>query len=335
MPEPDDSKDAARCVVPATENLSFNLVPVTLSRPIEGYHKDWLVLPPSALNELLRLRSVRIAVLSMRERCRHEISSPTYMTTLSILKQQRSESFSLNSIANRMDYLSILLRLIEKPGKLLDYGCGFGTTLSLLNRIEAIETVGFETSAVRAEELKHWHSTILQVPESLRAHGPFTAIILDNVLEHVPEPKQTIDFLNSVCADNGILHVSVPDMNRRYIATQIAVHNDGKQLAMDINPWEHLNYFDLFQLDRLLAEHGFAPLKQAALPGEIRIGLRPSTKFNARVKNSLASLKRLGDYVWLGDALATPNMRFYRKCSGYGTGWLRRNPGRNSNKQRG
>lgn len=224
----------------------------------------------------------------------------------------RREAFSSRSVANRMDYLTILIRLLEWPGRILDFGCGFGATLALLRNIEGMEVIGFDTSPARVQELKVWHPTVVDNLEALRIHGPFAAVILDNVLEHVPDLRRTLAFIGEICAEGAVLYVSVPDVSRRYLRAQIGLNRQAHPLSMDINPWEHLNYFDLPHLDHLLGDAGFVALRQTSLSGEVRIGLRPEVRLGARIKNSLASLMRLFRYALRGNALGTANLRFYR-----------------------
>lgn len=226
----------------------------------------------------------------------------------------RRYSYEPKNMALRMRYLSTLLELLNGSSKVLDFGCGFGPTLSLLENIEGVETVGFETSSARAEELRSWHSNIVEDIYSLSACDPFDVIILDNVLEHVPEPIKTIEMLGSICAKDAILFVSVPDMNKRYLDDQILVHKRSGKLQMDINPWEHLNYFDVSHLDYVMKNAGFHPLKQAYLPGEVKIGLRPENHITKRLKNSISSLLRLVHYAFQGDALQIANQRYYKYC---------------------
>lgn len=224
----------------------------------------------------------------------------------------RQESYSPNNLANRMEYLAVLVRLMPTGGKVLDFGCGFGPTLALLKNVHGIETVGFETSEARALELERWHPLITRDINALRAHGKFSAVVLDNVLEHVPDPHQTLNLISSICAEGAILYVSVPDIGSRYLRSQIHLNKNSKLLGMDINPWEHLNYFDLAHLDSLMKQAGFVALRKAGLPGEVSVGLRPENRRWPRLKNTFASMLRSAGYALTGDTLPTVNRRFYQ-----------------------
>jgi SAM-dependent methyltransferase len=228
------------------------------------------------------------------------------------IEAARHESFSAHNIAIRMEYMAVLIRLVGNSGKVLDFGCGFGPSLSLIQNIDGLETFGFETSAARALELGKWHPRIASDIDTLCVYGPFNAIILDNVLEHVPDPRQTINLISSICADGAFLYVSVPDASPEYLKSQITLNKSLKTLGMDINPWEHLNYFDSAHLDDLMHSVGFVALKQAVLPSVVDIGLRPDQRMGARLKNALASMVRCGKYVLAGNALQSVNRRFYQ-----------------------
>ena len=228
------------------------------------------------------------------------------------IEAARCESYSPHNIATRMEYLPTLLRLLGKGGKVLDYGCGFGPSLALLRNIQGIETFGFETSVTRVQELSIWHSMVTLDFNRVREHGPFDAVILDNVLEHVPNPRETVQSIAKLCREDAFLYVSVPDVSQSYLDAQIALSRKLKLLAMDINPWEHLNYFDLSHLDALMESVGFVALRQADIPGEVRVGLRPEGNILPRLKNTLASMLREVRYVLTGEALPTANRRFYQ-----------------------
>ena len=224
----------------------------------------------------------------------------------------RREAFSITSLANRMSYLSILFRLISPPAKILDFGCGFGATLSLMANAAGIGSVGFETSPRRATELRAGGYAIEDNLAALRDHAPFSGLILDNVLEHLPNPWETVSFLRELCAQGGVIYVSVPDGHGLYSSSSAPIVKGGQPAPMELNPWEHLNYFTVEHLDRMMASAGFSPIRQAGLPSEVAIGLRPDRNVTRRLKNTLASVHRSLRYGLTGDALRNVNRRFYR-----------------------
>lgn len=224
----------------------------------------------------------------------------------------RRESYRPRNIARRMSDLSVLLILIGDGGSVLDYGCGFGSTLGLLRSVQGVRCVGFDTSGARVGELRRLIPSATVDLCEIQAQAPYSAIILDNVLEHVKDPRETVRSIRQLCAPGAILYVSVPDVGQRYLRQQIACKGRSGLMAMDINPWEHLNYFDVAHLDRLMAETGFLAIRQCELPEEPRIGLRPNTRAALRFRNTMASFLRATRYAFTGDALKTGQRRFYR-----------------------
>lgn len=227
----------------------------------------------------------------------------------------RSANLGRDNLAYRMDYLSTLLRLLPASAsepKVLDYGCGFGPTLQLLAAIPGLQALGFDTSPVRIQELKRRGLPATLDVAEVAAAGPFDAVILDNVLEHLPEPVRCLEQLRPWCKPGAFLYVSVPEIGPERWSAYRRSQSQGLPLPMDLNPWEHLNYFDLPRLDRLLETAGFTPILQSGLPRGVDIGLRPERSRWPRLKNALASARRLARYVLRGDAAPTATMRFYR-----------------------
>lgn len=227
----------------------------------------------------------------------------------------RHGSFDLPGLAFRMDYLATLLRLLPANSEslsILDYGCGFGPTLRLLDRIPTVSALGYDTSSLRVDELRTRNLRVTNDLAEVGRSAPYAAVILDNVLEHLPDPRAALAQISTWCDSSALLYVGVPGASLAHMGQHQAAHGRGEPLPMDINPWEHLNYFDLEHLDALLKEFGFLPLTRSQLPGTVNIGLRPEPSRLARFKNSMASLVRLLGYARIGDASPTVNSRFYR-----------------------
>jgi 2-polyprenyl-3-methyl-5-hydroxy-6-metoxy-1,4-benzoquinol methylase len=218
-----------------------------------------------------------------------------------------------SSYVRRMNYLASMsmINCLEPPLKALDFGSGLGVTLRLLAAM-SIEAVGYDPSPVRTEAVRRNDSVILDSLKDVTLRGPYDLIVCDNVLEHVPEPKQTLRFLSSVCKSGSILFLSVPSYEELDIRRQIAAIDEGAPIDLTLNPWEHLNYFTLEHLDRMLGDQGFVPLNSSELPGHVNIGLRPEKSRNNRVKNSLASAFRLLRYAATGKALRSCESVYYR-----------------------
>lgn len=228
----------------------------------------------------------------------------------------RRHNLSPANLASKMVHLSTLLRLLpneDSQHRVLDFGCGFGPGLEVLRGMPGVTAIGYETSEARLKDLRARGLVATGDIQKLQTQAPFAAIILDNVLEHVPSPRDAVATIARLAAPDCVLYVSVPDIGCARIVAQQAAATRQEAIPMDINPWEHLNYFDISHLDQLLADVCFKSYPAAALPNPVDIGLRPLRSGLARFKNGLASVPRLFSYLARGEAMASVTGRFYRR----------------------
>jgi SAM-dependent methyltransferase len=217
------------------------------------------------------------------------------------------------SYARRMQYIATLLEMVteEMDLKALDFGCGLGISLRLLS-VAGIQTIGFDPSQLRSTYVKDAGCLLANNESDLKRYAPYDIVICDNVLEHVPEPHATVSLLASFCREGALLYVSVPSYEEEFILKQLDAIKNKLPVDMTLNPWEHLNYFDLRSLDKLMRYHRFIPVEASELAGHVDIGLRPEPLMVKRVKNSIASVSRLIGYAILGRTKRNVTNAFYR-----------------------
>lgn len=141
-------------------------------------------------------------------------------------------------------------------GHALDIGCGVGDMLAFRPR-----TVGADINAKTVEYCRRRGLQVaLMAPGSLpfRSHS-FDSAILDNVLEHVADPRRLLDETHRVLKPDGVVLVGVPG-ERGY--------------AWDS---DHKVYYDEPKLIGTLRSHGFScdtsfhvPFRSAALSAAVR-----------------------------------------------------------------
>jgi len=115
-------------------------------------------------------------------------------------------------------FLSQYVRGIKiiPDGKYLDAGCGNGTFLYAMKRINPSEEYyGVEPGNFDEEDIKaHGLNVIRGTLED--AHYPdnyFDVITLNHVFEHVPDPSETMKELKRILKPGGILIIAVPNHN--------------------------------------------------------------------------------------------------------------------------
>jgi SAM-dependent methyltransferase len=185
--------------------------------------------------------------------------------------------------------LDVLARKsLEGRARVLDFGCGYGT---LLKAIEGprVTAFGFETSPRRVRYMRGLGLTVLETLEAVQRQAPFDAVVLSDVLEHVPDPMGTLRAVNRMLHIGGILLIRVPDFNDRMWAGVLADLRRGRSPSREVNPWEHLNYFSPASLTRLLKDTDYDLLESVQKPA---FGLRRDGNSRQRIVNGVESFMR-------------------------------------------
>ena len=85
-----------------------------------------------------------------------------------------------------------------------------------------------------------------------QAHrGTFDAVLMSQVLEHLPALDETLEAIATLLAPGGIAAIAVPHFRSAVSSLQ------GRK-DMFISPPEHLNFFTSTSLQRLFCRHGFS-----------------------------------------------------------------------------
>jgi 2-polyprenyl-3-methyl-5-hydroxy-6-metoxy-1,4-benzoquinol methylase len=150
--------------------------------------------------------------------------------------------------------------------KFLDVGCGEGFVLKFFqDRAWEISGVDFSTHGIRTHnpDLEPYiiQGDFYELLSSTKEKGSkFDVIFLGNVLEHVLDPVALVDLLKSLLEKYGLLVITVPND-----------FSDLQRFLLDNNKvgeeyWiaypDHLNYFNLDNLSRLLSDRNLPVIDQ-------------------------------------------------------------------------
>lgn len=163
----------------------------------------------------------------------------------------------------RATFYSDILHLLNQyalGNRVLDIGCGTGELLWYLKE-NGFETVGIEPSpdAVTIAEsrgLTVHDSTLEEFVEYHKSNDveTFDAVVLINVLEHVPNPVDMVELIKEVVGPRGMLCVRVPnDFSELQLAARRELNKEAWWVAIP----DHINYFDFQSLQGLLERLGF------------------------------------------------------------------------------
>lgn len=143
-----------------------------------------------------------------------------------------------------------------KPGRLLDVGCNYGHFLRQA-RDRGWDVAGVEPGErLRAAALDDVAGRVVESVAEAAGRGPYSAITLWDVLEHVDHPGSFLDELVALLAPGGRMLVRVPD------ARALSVGALRGQLYLTLchptNPEEHPHHYSPQSLRLLAQDRGLA-----------------------------------------------------------------------------
>jgi SAM-dependent methyltransferase len=186
------------------------------------------------------------------------------------------------------------------PRRLLDLGCWVGFLLDEA-RAAGWEVTGVEPSVFASAYARDRLGLDVRTEDLLAAElpvGAFTAVVLGDVIEHLPDPGEALDRIAALLAPRGVLALMLPDGGSRLAR------------AMGARWWSviptHVQYFTRRSLATLLDRHGFAVVEAATQPKAFsveyylsRIGGYSAPLAQALVGGARAA--RLADRMWAPD----------------------------------
>ena len=148
----------------------------------------------------------------------------------------------------------------DAPLRLLDLGCWVGFLLDEA-RAAGWEVVGVEPSHFASSYARDRLGLDVRTNDLFTAplpEGAFAAIVLGDVIEHLPRPGEALDRIAALLAPGGVLALMLPDAGSRLAR------------AMGARWWSviptHVHYFTRQSLATLLRRHAFTPLEVRTQP---------------------------------------------------------------------
>jgi 2-polyprenyl-3-methyl-5-hydroxy-6-metoxy-1,4-benzoquinol methylase len=154
-----------------------------------------------------------------------------------------------------------LVPLLPDPlGRVLDVGCGTGTTGQLLRARHPSRLVGMEINPEVAHEAEPFYDEVLVGPaETLLANleGPFDTILCYDVLEHLVDPWALLSQLAELSAPGARLHVSVPNARHVSLMVDVMLRGTFGYQAYGHRDDTHLRWFTPRDIERAVDQAGF------------------------------------------------------------------------------
>lgn len=206
-----------------------------------------------------------------------------------------------------------LLTYGKSNKKILEVGAGCGYLLK--SALEYYESgIGIEPSKREAEVAKKLglHIIIDYFSTNLNLEGNFSAFISTMVFEHLPNPKESIEYLYELLEYEGVGLIQVPNAQRTF----------SNKIYFDIYP-QHLQYFTPLSLSKLVSDAGFEiiSLKETSEKNYLEIYVRKPRlieSFSTKLKRDIDYINaRLNKYtnvaIWGASYAVRSYMLFFNK----------------------
>jgi SAM-dependent methyltransferase len=142
-------------------------------------------------------------------------------------------------------------------GRLLDFGCGWGSVLNEAQRAgwqaTGLEVDERKVAFCREQGLDAVYGDLLEQPF---AAATFDAAIAEQVFEHLYTPVEYMKELHRLLKPGGVLYVAVPNFGG------LAARTQGPRWDL-VHPVSHVRYFDRASLADMSKRCGFEVLKPA------------------------------------------------------------------------
>lgn len=157
----------------------------------------------------------------------------------------------------------------------LDIGCGTGELLEFM-KSKGFKTIGIEPSEIACNKMKEkqlevYNCDLLKFYEMNTKK--FDIMNMTNVMEHIPNPIETLQICKNILNKKGIIRIKVPnDFNELQLNAVEKLNVPQYWISVP----DHVNYFDFKSLEKLLVHEGFQiinktvdfPMKLFLLMGE-------------------------------------------------------------------
>ncbi len=194
-------------------------------------------------------------------------------------------------VGNRRRYQfgRFLDSLPERPGRLLDIGCGYGFFLKIADE-KSWKAVGVDLNPngiAYAKERLGVNAVLGDFRDVRFPDGSFDLVTLWNVLDHTPDPLELLLEVHRVLKEDGRVFIRTPNAVWQYLNYRLAkfLRRLGWGKLFDEHPHAtfifHQTNFSPRTLRLVLDRSGFAPLSirnSSPIPGDPYLGLRPIGK---------------------------------------------------------
>jgi 2-polyprenyl-3-methyl-5-hydroxy-6-metoxy-1,4-benzoquinol methylase len=167
-------------------------------------------------------------------------------------------------INNYKEIFRHLKKYLKPNGRGLEVGCAYGLFLEML-RNNNVACTGIEPEPDLAERARQRGHNIITgfFPDDLKGQvSNVDFIIFNDVFEHIPDIKKTVDSCHQLLSRDGILIINLPLSSGFFYKAGTLLYKLGRKQPME-RLWQlqfhspHFHYFNKENITRFLEANGF------------------------------------------------------------------------------
>ena len=291
--------DMRKCDNPNCGTLWLDPMPAEVDLPklYAGYYTHQPSPPPSSGNSL-RVFLERVRVAHLHARYGYEPPSHSWINKVLGLIVYAHPAWK-DALAAGVFYLPA-----KRGGRLLEIGCGSGTTLHLMEQKGwSVTGLDFDEGAVKNARSKGLNVRLGELSTQEFADESFDAVVMSHVIEHVSSPGELLRECRRVLKKGGVLVALTPNADSR-----MHMHYGRNWRALETP--RHLQIFTSKSLASMANSAGYA-------------GVETFTSMNGFVYQDLASAElAAGEKHVMGGRVA-PGRRIFSHIKALVSGWGR------------
>jgi 2-polyprenyl-3-methyl-5-hydroxy-6-metoxy-1,4-benzoquinol methylase len=180
-------------------------------------------------------------------------------------------NYIAENVINKLTFnerLKDIEKRFKKDAKLLDIGCALGDFLEVARDKQWINSYGVEISDYSIKECRNKGLRVYKRgsddEKKLLKKDYFDVVVLQDVIEHLKNPKEQIAEIMSILRPGGILFLTTPNIDSlsRILLQKYWYH---------YKKGEHLIYFNQKNLKYLLSHQGFKEIKVKPTPSWVTV----------------------------------------------------------------
>ena len=143
----------------------------------------------------------------------------------------------------------------DRCGKVLDVGCGSGEWASFMKTLDVdIEGLDSDPLAIQTAQRKGISAHVGSLEEAQYPDDTFDLVNLSHVIEHVPNPAETLRECKRILKPQGVVAIVTPN-------TESFGHKIFKENWRGLEPPRHLHLMNAGNLRQIVATAGLAEIK--------------------------------------------------------------------------